>query len=86
MLAVDRVMSTIAEKFSDENMLRDSWKLDGEWKESVAGTISNLMMRGIQRLSFREMVVAQMRFEWKGENSPPEEMQGMMRLIAQKIA
>lgn len=48
MLAMNRVTSTIAklDNFLDESMLHDTLKPDGEWKNSEARMIFNLMMRG----------------------------------------
>lgn len=72
MMAVDRALITIAmfEDVLDEKVLRDTLKLAEKWKNSVARTIRNLMIRGIQPSSFRERVMAQLLFEGKDEPNP----------------
>lgn len=74
MLAADRAMITIAmlEDVLDENMLRDTLKLAEKLKHSVPTIICNLMIRGIQPLSFRERVMAQFLFEGRDEPNPEE--------------
>lgn len=92
MQATDRVMSTIAklEAFLDENMIRDSFKPDGQWQESFGRLVSNLRVRGMQPASFCETksfcerIPVQFRFEGK-DDTDADEVQAIIFVIVQKL-